>query len=67
LPVSASPWAQPLPNAEDIRQLAQRLERVESRLQETNDKLDKVLTALGSKEPPTPGAQAGTAMLFVQP
>jgi len=39
----------PLPNADDVRQLEKRLERVEARLQETNEKLDKVLAALSAK------------------
>lgn len=39
----------PLPNADHVRSLTERLERVETRLQETNEKLDKVLAALGAK------------------
>ncbi|MFP2905952.1 hypothetical protein ACLESD_13020 [Pyxidicoccus sp. 3LFB2] len=39
----------PLASGEDVQQLAQRLDSVEARRQETNEKLDKVLVALGSK------------------
>lgn len=39
----------PLPDVDDVRQLAQRLESVEARMQETNAKLDKVLAALSAK------------------
>jgi len=39
----------PLPNADDVRQLKKRLESVEARRQETNEKRDKVLAALSAK------------------
>jgi hypothetical protein len=40
----------PLPDADDVRHLEKRLESVEAWLQETNEKLDRVLAALSAKE-----------------
>jgi|GEM_PF-3230313 hypothetical protein len=39
----------PLSNSDDVRQIEKWLESVEARLQETNEKLDKVLAALSAK------------------
>jgi hypothetical protein len=39
----------PFASSDDVRQLEQRLESVEARLQETNEKLDRVLAALSAK------------------